>query len=259
MTTAAFALVGVFGLMIGSFLNVCIARIPAGESIVSPGSRCPRCRTPIAWYDNIPVVSYVLLGGRCRSCRVPISLRYPFVEVTTAVLFVIQAIWCDGTPMLLASRLVFTGVLIVLFGTDLDTQRLPNVLTYPGIAAGLLFSTVVPPGLPAALAGAALGAGVLLVIRWLWWRLTGVDGMGLGDVKMLAMIGAFLGWQQVIVVLFLSTLAGAVVGILLAALRQRSLQAKLPFGTFLAAAAYLASLIGPDLVTWYVGLLDLPR
>jgi leader peptidase (prepilin peptidase)/N-methyltransferase len=259
MTLLAAALVFVFGLMIGSFLNVCIARIPAGDSIASPGSRCPRCRTPIAWHDNIPVVSYVILGGRCRTCRARISIRYPFVEVTTAALFVVQALWFEGAPLLLASRLVLTSILIVLFGTDLDTQRLPNVLTYPGLVAGLIFSLVVPPGLGSALIGAALGAGVLLGIRWVWFRLTGVDGMGLGDVKMLAMIGAFLGWQQVIVVLFLSTLCGAVVGVMLAALQKRSLQAKLPFGTFLAASAYLASLVGPGLVDWYLGLVALPR
>jgi leader peptidase (prepilin peptidase)/N-methyltransferase len=132
-------------------------------------------------------------------------------------------------------------------------MRLPNAITYPGIVVGLLFSALTPPGLVQAVAGAVLGATVLLAIRWAWKTATGVDGMGLGDVKMLAMIGAFLGWQQVIVVLFLSTFAGAAVGLGLAVAGKRSLQARLPFGTFLAIAAYLASLVGPSLVAWYLG------
>ena len=245
---------GVFGLMIGSFLNVCIGRLPAGESVVSPGSRCPKCRHAIAWYDNVPVLSYLLLGGRCRHCRSGISARYPAIELLTAALFVLQAAWfLEATPIFLAGRLVFTALLIVLFWTDFDTMRLPNVITYPGIVVGLVFSSLAAPGIMASAGGAALGAGILLVIRWLWKRATGVDGMGLGDVKMLAMIGAFLGWQSVFVVLFLSTLAGAVVGLSLAGIGRRSLQARLPFGTFLAIAAYVASLIGDDLMRWYLG------
>src|SRR5579862_3637851 len=191
MTAEIVVFAGIFGLMIGSFLNVCIGRIPAGESIVTPGSRCPSCRTPIQWYDNVPVVSY-----------------------------------------------------IVLFGTDFDTQRLPDVLTLPGIALGLLSSAFLPPGWWSALVGTALGAGILLAIRWIWFRIKHVDAMGLGDVKMLAMIGAFLGWQQVWVVLVLSSFAGAVLGIALTTARGRSMQSRLPFGTFLAIGAYVASLWG---------------
>jgi leader peptidase (prepilin peptidase)/N-methyltransferase len=253
--TIAVAAAAVFGLIIGSFLNVCIGRLPAGESVVTPGSRCPRCRTPIGWYDNVPVLSYVILGGRCRNCKRSISVRYPAIELLTAALFALQTFWfLDTTPLLLASRLVLTAILIVLFWTDFDTMRLPNVITYPGLVVGLLFSLFVPPGIVDALFGAALGAGILLGIRSVWKRATGVDGMGLGDVKMLAMIGAFLGWQQVLVVLFLSTLAGATGGLTLAAIGKRSLQARLPFGTFLAVAAFIASMVGPYLVEWYVGL-----
>lgn len=254
MITLALVFLAVFGLMIGSFLNVCIGRLPAGESVVSPGSRCPNCRTPIAWFDNVPVLSYVLLGGRCRACQAPISIRYPIVEIVTALLFVVQGWYFLDQPVLLAQRLVLTAILVVLFGTDLDTQRLPNVLTLPGIAVGLAFSTVVPPGVIASAIGAAAGAAVLLVVRWGWRAVTGVEGMGLGDVKMLAMIGAFLGWQQVPVVLFLSSLSGAVAGVLLIALGKRSLQTKLPFGTFLAVATYVASVMGEALVGWYMGL-----
>jgi leader peptidase (prepilin peptidase)/N-methyltransferase len=245
---------GVFGAMIGSFLNVCIGRLPAGESVMHPGSRCPSCKTPIRWFDNIPVLSYLVLRARCRACGAPISMRYPIVEITTAVAFAVQALVFFDHPVLLASRLVFTALLIVLFGTDLDTQRLPNVLTLPGIALGIGWSLLGPPGLVDSLIGAAMGAGILLAIRsaWLWWK--GVDAMGLGDVKMLAMIGAFLGWRQVWVVLFLSSLAGAVIGIALSALRGRSMQSRLPFGTFLAIAAFIASVWGEDLITWYAGL-----
>ncbi|MEZ5317207.1 MAG: prepilin peptidase, partial [Vicinamibacterales bacterium] len=215
MTTQGLILLGVCGLAIGSFLNVCIARLPIGQSIVSPPSYCPKCRTPIKWHDNIPVLGWVRLGGRCRACRAPISARYPIVEALTAVLFLWQAIVVGDDLVLLAARLVFTAILIVLFGTDLDTQRLPNVLTLPGIAVGLAFSLVAAPGIVDALIGAALGAAILWLIRWIWFRVTGVEGMGLGDVKMLAMIGAFLGWQQVWVTLFLSSLAGAVIGVAL--------------------------------------------
>jgi len=254
VTLPLLLIVGVFGLMIGSFLNVCIARLPRGESVVSPGSHCPKCNTPIQWYDNIPVLSYLALGAKCRACRAPISVRYPLVEITTAVAFVLQAIAFPDEPILLVSRLVFTAMLIVLFGTDYDTQRLPNVITLPGIVVGLVFSLFTPPGIVASLIGAALGAGILLAVRWIWRKLRGVDAMGLGDVKMLAMIGAFLGWQQVIVVLLLSSVAGAVIGVSLAAAGGRSMQTRLPFGTFLAIAAFVASLIGPDLLRWYVGL-----
>src|SRR5579862_4565581 len=252
MTAEIVVFAGIFGLMIGSFLNVCIGRIPAGESIVTPGSRCPSCRTPIQWYDNVPVVSYILLGGKCRRCRRPISLRYPLVEIVTALAFMGQAAVIGADPLMLVSRLTFTGILIVLFGTDFDTQRLPDVLTLPGIALGLLSSAFLPPGWWSALVGTALGAGILLAIRWIWFRIKHVDAMGLGDVKMLAMIGAFLGWQQVWVVLVLSSFAGAVLGIALTTARGRSMQSRLPFGTFLAIGAYVASLWGERLVAWYL-------
>jgi leader peptidase (prepilin peptidase)/N-methyltransferase len=254
MPAAELLVVGIFGLMVGSFLNVCIGRIPAGESIVSPPSHCPRCLTPIGWYDNLPVLSYLVLGGKCRKCRQPISLRYPLVELVTALAFVLQGLAVGENWPLLAARLVFTAVLIVLFGTDLETMRLPDVLTLPGIAVGLVFSLWLPPGIVSSILGAALGAAIPYAIRGLWYRMKGVEAMGLGDVKMLAMIGAFLGWQQVLVVLFLASLSGAAIGLTLAAVRGRALASKLPFGTFLALGAYVASLVGERLMTWYLGL-----
>ena len=244
------------GLAIGSFLNVCISRIPADESVVTPGSRCRSCRTPIRWFDNIPLVSYVILGGRCRQCQSPIGSRYPIVEFSTAVAFACQAFVHLPDVALFASRLLLTALLIVLFWTDFETRRLPNAFTIPGLFVGLLVSVFLPPGFVASVLGAALGGGVLLLLRWVWLRATGVDGMGLGDVKMLAMIGAFLGWQQVIVVLFISSVAGAIAGIGLVVVGGRSMQASLPFGTFLAVSALLASLVGDDLFAWYVTTLQ---
>jgi leader peptidase (prepilin peptidase)/N-methyltransferase len=247
-------LLAIFGLIIGSFLNVCIGRLPAGQSIVSPPSRCPRCGRGIEWYDNIPVVSYLALGGKCRQCHAPISLRYPLVEIVTSLCFVLQGlVYGDDLP-LLAARLVLTALLIALFGTDLETMRLPNVLTLPGIVIGLLFSVWLPPGIVASAIGAAIGAAIPFAIRWIWQRATGVEAMGLGDVKMLAMIGAFLGWRQVWVVLFLASVTGALVGLAVTVGRGRSIRVRLPFGTFLAVAALVASLTGDAVLDWYLGL-----
>ena len=144
MTSIELTLLAIFGLMIGSFLNVCISRLPAGESIVSPASRCPTCGKPIAWRDNIPVLGYMMLGGKCRNCHTPISLMYPAVEAVTAISFVAQGVFFGDNLPLLASRLLFTAMLIVLFGTDLETMRLPNVITYPGIVIGLALSLFLP-------------------------------------------------------------------------------------------------------------------
>jgi leader peptidase (prepilin peptidase)/N-methyltransferase len=249
-------ILAIIGLNIGSFLNVVIGRIPAGQSIVTPPSRCPRCGTSIAWHDNIPVVSYLILGGKCRKCRASISLRYPIIEIATGVCFVLQGmVYGDDTAMLV-SRLVFTALLIALFGTDLETMRLPNVLTLPGIVLGLVSSVLLPPGLMASVTGAVIGAAIPYAIRWIWLRARGVDAMGLGDVKMLAMIGAFLGWRQVWVVLFLASVTGAVVGLALMAGRGRTSRMRLPFGTFLAVAAFVASLTGEAVLAWYLGLLE---
>jgi len=255
MTAPEIALVGVFGLMVGSFLNVCIARLPRGESIVTPPSTCPKCRRRLAWRDNIPVVSYLLLKGKCRQCAAPISARYPLVEVATAIVFVVQAMMEPTMGAHLASRLVLTALLLALAMTDAETFRLPNPLTYGGVVIALGLSLVAPPGVVDAVLGALLGAGILLAIRWAWLRATGTDAMGLGDVKMLAMIGAFLGWPQVFVVLLLSTVAGAAVGIAVTLTGRGSMRTKLPFGVFLSMAAFVASLIGEPLLAWYLGLL----
>lgn len=264
MTGGELFAIGVLGLMVGSFLNVCIGRLPAGESIVTPGSRCPSCGTPLAWRDNVPVLSWIWLGGKCRTCAVPISPRYVIVELATAGVFVLQGIMLDASPLQdsatfiqLASRLVFSALLVALLATDLETFRLPNPLTYFGIAAGIVFSLFGPPGLASSLIGAVIGAGVLLAVRQAWLIARGVDALGLGDVKMLAMIGAFLGWPHVWVVLLFSSVAGAVIGIGLALVGRGTMQSKLPFGVFLSLAALASSLWGQRFIDWYLGTLAL--
>lgn len=262
MTSGELLSVFILGLMVGSFLNVCIGRLPAGESIVSPPSRCPSCGTRLAWRDNIPVLSWIWLGGKCRTCRVPISPRYPIVELATAIVFVVQGLMIEASPfedrvalIELSSRLVFSALLVALLATDLETFRLPNPLTYFGIAAGIAFSIFGPPGIVSSLIGAALGAGILLAVRQVWLIARGIDALGLGDVKMLAMIGAFLGWPHVWVVLLFSSVVGALVGILLAIAGRGTMQSKLPFGVFLSLAALASSLWGQRFIDWYLGTL----
>jgi leader peptidase (prepilin peptidase)/N-methyltransferase len=241
------------GLAVGSFLNVCIHRLPRGGSIASPPSSCPACGYRLRWYDNIPVLSYAWLRGRCRSCRAPIAIRYPIVEIITMLVFLLH-LFVFGWTALMAVRLAFACALIVLFAIDLEHHILPNVLTLPGIAAGLIASTFVPPGWLDAVLGALLGGGVLWVIGEAYFRYSGQEGMGGGDVKMLAMAGAFLGWKQVLVTLVISSVAGSLIGMLVIALRRGGMKYALPYGTFLALGALVASLAGDAIVTWYTGL-----
>ena len=243
------------GLAVGSFLNVCIHRVPLGKSVVSPPSRCPGCGYQLRWYDNIPVLSYALLRGRCRNCRAPISIRYPIVEILTMVVFLAHW-WVFGWTVLMAVRLVFACMLIVLFAIDLEHHLLPNVITLPGIGLGLIANAVVPPGLWEAILGTLLGGGVLWLIGEAYYRYARQEGMGGGDVKMLAMIGAFLGWKLVLVTLVLSSVAGSVIGLLVIALRKGDMKYALPYGTFLALGALAASIVGNRIVAWYVGMYD---
>jgi leader peptidase (prepilin peptidase)/N-methyltransferase len=197
------------------------------------------------------VLSYLALGGRCRSCRTGISVRYPIVEAVTAFLFV-AAYWFYGPTLLLLSRLVLLCLLLVLFAIDLELQLLPNVITLPGIVAGLLFSLVAEPGWRSALIGMVVGGGTLYAIAEIYYRLRHEEGLGMGDVKMLAMIGAFLGWPLTLVTLMLASLAGSIVGLGLIALQRGSMKLALPFGAFLAVGAALAATIGPGLLAWYL-------
>jgi leader peptidase (prepilin peptidase)/N-methyltransferase len=249
---AADVAVVIVGLLVGSFLNVCIHRIPLKESIVLPASRCPACGSALAWYDNIPVLSYAVLRARCRRCRAPISLRYPIVEAITAGIFLWHWI-VFGPSALFVVRTVFACALVVLFGIDLEHQLLPDVITLPGIALGFVASWFLPPGPLMSLAGLAVGGGLLFAIAEAWFRLRKVDAMGFGDVKMLAMVGAVLGLKLVMLVFVLASILGGVVGIVLLAGRRADMATRLPFGTMLAAAALAASLYGDTLVGWYLG------
>jgi len=240
------------GLVVGSFLNVCIHRLPRRLSLWSPPSRCGSCHTPVAWHDNVPVLSYLLLAGRCRHCRAGISVVYPIVEIATMVLFLIH-FWVFGLTLPGIVRLGFACAMLVLFFIDLEHQILPNVITLPGVIAGLIASLFVPPGFVSALIGALLGGGVLWAIAEIYMRVRGIEGMGMGDVKMLGMIGAFLGPSLMVLTLVLSSFAGALTGVALMTLGRGDLQRRLPFGTFLAGAAVFASLWGRPIVDWYAG------
>ncbi|CAN5827963.1 A24 family peptidase [soil metagenome] len=252
-TTIEIGIVVVLGLAIGSFLNVVIHRLPRGGSLVSPGSRCPSCGYDLRPLDNIPVLSYVMLAGRCRSCRARISPRYPLVEIATAGLFLAHYAIFGWTP-LLAVRLLFAASMVALFAIDLEHHLLPDAITLPGIVAGLLASLWLPPGIRDALIGALVGGGVLWLIGEAYYRYSGEEGMGGGDVKMLAMIGAFLGWELVIVTLVCSSIAGSLIGVLLIVTRRGGMKYALPYGTFLSIAALVASLYGASIVSWYTGL-----
>jgi len=230
-----------------------IHRLPRGESLISPGSKCPSCGYALRPLDNIPVVSYLLLWGRCRECRIRITARYPLVEIATAALFVLHYFVFGWTP-LLAVRLLFASAMVALFAIDLEHHLLPDAMTLPGIVLGLLASLWLPPGIRNALIGVLLGGGVLWLIGEAYYRYAGEEGMGGGDVKMLAMIGAFLGWELVIVTLVFSSIAGSVTGLLLIVTRKGGLKYALPYGTFLAFAAVVASLYGTHIVAWYTGL-----
>jgi leader peptidase (prepilin peptidase)/N-methyltransferase len=248
----AIGALAILGLAIGSFLNVCIHRVPRGGSIVSPGSRCPHCGYVLKWYDNIPVLSYAMLGGRCRGCQEPISIRYPIVEVITMAVFVVHYL-VFGPDILLVPRLLFATALIALFAIDLEHHLLPNVITLPGIVVGLAFSAMLPPGLVDAIIGVLAGAGVLWLVGEAYYRYSGQEGMGGGDVKMLAMIGAFLGWQLMVLTLVLSSVLGSVVGLLVIVFRKGGMKYALPYGTFLSLAALVASLYGRRILDWYMG------
>ena len=246
----ALAFAFLIGLCIGSFLNVVIFRLPLGQSLNRPPSRCMRCGQALRWRDNIPVVSWILLGGKCRKCRAPISIQYPIVELVTALLFLL-VVWLTPPGPLVFSRLIFVCILIALFGIDLEHQILPNPITLPGIAIGLIFSFIAPPGWRSSLIGIVLGGGVLYGIAWAYYLVRREEGLGMGDVKMLAMIGAFLGWKAVLVTLVLSSFSGALLGLALIAAQRGGMKLALPFGTFLALGALAAMFAGDPLIAWY--------
>jgi leader peptidase (prepilin peptidase) / N-methyltransferase len=253
---AAFGIVfaALFGAVIGSFLNVCIYRLPLKKSIVWPSSACPHCQRELAWYENIPIVSWLALRARCRTCGASIGIQYPLVEALTAAMFAL-AWWHYGPGVLLASRLIFGCALIVLFAIDLEHKLLPDLITLPGIVVGFLFSLVAAPGWAASLIGILAGGGILWLIAEVYYRVRHEDGLGGGDVKMLAMIGAFLGWQLTLFTLMMASVAGSVIGVGLIMTGRGGMKHALPFGTFLALGAAVAAAVGPNAVDWYLSLL----
>ena len=254
MTSLVYVFIGTLGAIIGSFLNVCVHRLPRQQSVAWPPSGCPHCGHQLAWYENIPVVSYLALRARCRACRAPISPRYPIIEALTSAMFLI-ALWQYGPGPLLVQRLLFGCVLIVLFAIDLEHHLLPNVITLPAIVVGFAFSFFMEPGWVSSLIGIAIGGGILFIIAEAYFRIRGEEGLGMGDVKMLAMIGAFLGWKLTLVTLMMASFAGTIVGIAVIASGRGGMKFALPFGTFLALGALAAAAIGPGLLAWYTALL----
>lgn len=251
--SSMFILLGfIVGAALGSFLNVCIVRMPAGESVVLPASHCRHCGAAIRPRDNIPLLSFLLLRGHCRDCGGAISRRYPIVELVTACLF---AVCFATTPlsMLMGLRLLFLCALIVVTVIDLDHQIIPDRITLPGIIVGLAASAC-GLGIPLfdSVVGMLLGGGMLYAIAVGYHALTGVEGMGGGDIKLLAMIGAFLGWQAVLITLLLASSSGALYGAVLVASRSANSRVPIPFGPFLAMGATCALFFGDALVDWYL-------
>lgn len=267
----------VFGLLIGSFLNVCIARLPQDQSVVRPPSHCPRCNSPIKWYDNVPIVSFLLLGARCRACGLPISWRYPFVELLNGLLYAltVQVFGIGGETLLV---LALCSSLVVITFIDFDHQIIPDVITLPGIVIGLaaapFFMTDLLAPLPfgldrflpggaylRALANSALGllagGGTLYVIGWTWQKLRNIEAMGGGDIKLMAMVGSLIGWKGALLTIMLGALFGALAGGGLMLFKKHEAGAYIPFGPFLAAGALLALFAGPEILDWYFGLLPL--
>jgi len=250
-------IVFIFGAIVGSFLNVCIYRIPRRRSIIFPSSRCPHCNSPISALDNIPILSYVMLGGRCRECRARISIRYPVVELLNAVLYT-AVLWRIGPGPSAVAYMVFVSAMVVITFIDLDFQIIPDSITLPGILAGLAlslfllidpFSRMESLGLVNGAAGMLLGGGLFYLIAVL-----SRGGMGGGDIKMMGMVGSFLGWKAVLMTTFIASLTGAVVGVMLMVLKGRGRKTRIPFGPFLALGALLSLFAGEELLGMYMNL-----
>jgi leader peptidase (prepilin peptidase)/N-methyltransferase len=265
----------VFGLIIGSFLNVVIHRLPRAESVVFPPSHCPHCGYQIKPYDNIPVLSYLLLRGRCRGCRARISPIYPAVELLVGCLYLAFFLLRGGPTPEFFVDIIFASMIVPLVFIDLEHMLLPNAITYPGLVIGFLLRLLVPvpyfdhlraatafqgwPDWAVSLVGSGLGAlaggGVLWLIRKGYFLAMKREGMGQGDEKMMFMVGAFLGWQLTIVTIFFAAFAGSIIGLLLIALRGGSMKTAIPFGVFLGPAALVSLAVGEKVVAWYLGLL----
>ncbi len=243
------------GTCIGSFLNVCIYRIPAGKSIVYPPSACMKCGHKLSWWENIPLFSYIFLRAKCRKCSASISIQYPLVEFLTGLLALLLFHKFGPTPQLFVYAL-FTAALIVITFIDLELQVIPDVISLPGIVFGLVASFFLPGiSFIDSAAGVLLGGGILIAVAWGYYLITKREGMGGGDVKLLAMIGAFLGWKCLPVVVFLSAAAGSVTGLLIMAVNRGNRHTAIPYGPFLAAGAVAYIFFGEGLIRLYLNAL----
>jgi leader peptidase (prepilin peptidase) / N-methyltransferase len=262
LPTFAFAL----GAIVGSFLNVVIHRYPREESIVFPASHCTNCNTPIKPWDNIPILSYIWLRGRCRACGVPFSIRYPLVELANA-LFYLAVYQRTGPTVLFVVVAAVISMILVLIYIDAEIQILPDVIDLPGIAIGILIGVLIQyggayapdlmlsPSLIDSIAGAVIGASLLFGIALAYKLIRKIEGMGLGDVKMIAMLGAVLGWEPLFPLLVIASVIGAIVGGVVAANSEHGMQAAVPFGVFLGMASLVVLFFGPTLWSWYLALL----
>jgi leader peptidase (prepilin peptidase)/N-methyltransferase len=266
----------IFGLLVGSFLNVCIVRIPRGRSIITPPSHCPRCKEHIRFYDNIPLVSFAVLRGRCRSCGERIPWRYPAVELTNAVLYVMayREFGLGGETLMVMA--ICSSLLVITF-IDLDHMIIPDAITLPGMLVGLTIAPLVMSSLNDPLPfhlsrllphagpylvgflnsciGLLFGAAPLFAIGWVWERLRNIEAMGGGDVKLMGMVGSFLGWKSALLTIMIGALTGSIVGLILILLRRHKAQNVIPFGPFLAAGTLITIFYGFDILNWYLGLL----
>jgi leader peptidase (prepilin peptidase)/N-methyltransferase len=244
----------IFGAVVGSFLNVCIYRLPKGESVVFPPSHCPACDYKIPWYDNVPIISYLLLRRRCRSCRAAISPQYPLVEAINGLL-TLFLFMRFGLSVAFVGLFLFCSALVVITFIDLEHQIIPDVISLPGIVAGFAFSFFIPQlGWQSSLIGIFVGGGSLYLVAALYQLFTGKEGMGGGDIKLLAMMGAFFGWKAVPFIIFVSSLVGSVIGVTVMLVQKKDTKLAIPFGPFLAFGAILYIFFGSQVIHWYLNI-----
>lgn len=259
-TNLEYIITFIFGALTGSFLNVCIYRLPRGLSVVSPSSRCPSCDRAIKFYDNIPILSYLFLAGKCRHCKNRISFRYPAVEALNAVLY-IAALWRFGIGWHLLFVFLFCSAMVVITFIDFDFQIIPDSITLPGMLVGLIAGSLIFPdpfarsamlGFMESAIGLLAGGGMFYIIAALSHKIFKQEAMGGGDIKMMAMVGAFMGWKAILLTTFSGSLFGSIIGIFLMAFKGRGRRAMIPFGPFLAAGALLTLFSGQEIITLYL-------
>ena len=250
--------VTLFGLCIGSFLNVCIYRIPQSKSILYPGSMCVSCGAPVRFYDNIPVLSYIILGGKCRNCKAPFSFRYPMVELLTG-LMALAVVMKYGISFESLIYFVFICSLLVITFIDIDHQIIPDVISLPGIpiyflAAFALPTTSYADTLINSVLGILIGGGTLFMVGWLYMLATKKEGMGGGDIKLLAMIGALIGWKGILFTIIISSFVGTIVGVIVMMRTQKDMKLAIPFGPFLSIGAISYIFFGKEVIYWYLNM-----